>query len=86
MVSRFCRELGPQAYGLLMLPGRGLPVGMKVHGQSCQVHPDCRGVVLIAGFALAPSDHLVLLGTPPGPHTVRVCVLLVGGDTHMCSC
>ena len=32
------------------------------------------------------NPHLVLQGTPPGPHTVRVCLLLVSGDTHMHFC
>ena len=82
----FCRELRLWVYGPLVSPGRGPPVGMKVHGQICQAHPCLRGVVPIVRFALAPSPHLVLLGTPPGPHTVRVSVLLVGGDAHMHSC
>ena len=72
--------------GPLMLPRRGPPVGMEVHGWRCQAHPGPGGVVLIARFAPAPSPHLVLLGTPPAPHTVRVCVLLVGRDAFMCSC
>ena len=86
MVLRFYRQPGPWVYGLLVVPRKGPPVGMKIHGFSCQAHLHPGGAVLIGKFTLALSPHLVLLGIPPGPHIVTVYRLLVGGDVCIHSC
>ena len=88
VLSFYAGSWRPWAYGLWVLLRRGPPVRMKVHQvelAKCIHALDERS--LIARFAPAPSPHLALQSTPPqSPHCKSLCILLVGGGTHMCSC